>query len=489
MKSLFNFFRHNNQLVESNEIVDSTSNRLFIPLKVYPYALKYRGKLLTKTELDICEEEIKYLLKENFITEIPSIKKIGETYNCSRCENNQLNLFAEIECKLCFKTHLYCRACIQMNRVLECEPLYFWHDQSIIFTEVRQVNYWKGELTKAQKQGAAQSIKALNNQTDKLIWAVTGSGKTELVFPVITKALDQGMRVCVASPRTDVVKEFRQRINPVFKSTSIAALYAGSEEAHDNAQLIVTTNHQLLRFKHTFDLLIIDEVDAYPYISDDRLKKITQRSRKKIGTTIYLTATPDKNLQKLPTVFIPVRYHGNPLIIPQIIYNYQLSKNLSENKLPKHFNQILNTRKESKRQLLIFVPTIKLSIDLKESITRMLLNNDFIQTTSEVKTVNASDEDRGEKVKLFREKKIYCLITTTILERGVTFPSIDVIVINADNPIFNSAALVQIAGRAGRSSDDPKGDVYFLINNNTRSIKQCLKDLKFMNILAKEVKL
>ncbi len=472
---------------ESDQIIDSSSYRLSIPLKVYPYALKYHGKLLTKDELLISKQKLEYLIKENYLKVLPSINQTANNTECLRCKNNSFECFALIDCKRCLNTHLYCRSCLQMNRVLACESLYYWHDKSIVFKEIEQVNHWQGELTNAQQYGAKKAINAFEHQTDKLIWAVTGSGKTELVFPVITHALEQGMRVCVASPRVDVVKEFRLRVESAFKNVSIAALYAGSEEQYENAQLIISTNHQLLRFKRAFDLLIIDEVDAYPYSSDQRLKKITQRSRKKQGTTIYLTATPNQSLKKLPTVFIPTRFHQQPLIIPQLKYSYQLNKSLKDKKLPSEFTQVLNSRKKPQRQLLIFVPTVKLSIDLKAEIIRMLINKSLIKNKIEVESVHASDENRSEKVNKFREKKLYCLITTTILERGVTFPSVDVIVIQADNQVFNSAGLVQISGRAGRSSADPNGHVYFMINNNTEAIKKSIKDLKYMNALTNEL--
>jgi competence protein ComFA len=43
-----------------------------------------------------------------------------------------------------------------------------------------------------------------------------------------------------------------------------------------------------------------------------------------------------------------------------------------------------------------------------------------------------------------------CLLTTTILERGVTFKHVWVIIIAADDAIYPPASLVQIAGRVGR---------------------------------------
>ena len=49
-----------------------------------------------------------------------------------------------------------------------------------------------------------------------------------------------------------------------------------------------------------------------------------------------------------------------------------------------------------------------------------------------------------------REATYEILLTTMILERGVTFERISVIVLGADHPVFTKSSLVQIAGRADR---------------------------------------
>src|SRR5690606_22417394 len=75
--------------------------------------------------------------------------------------------------------------------------------------------------------------------------------------------------------------------------------------------------------------------------------------------------------------------------------------------------------------------------------------------------VHSEDPERKEKVVKMRRNEISLLLTTTILERGVTFPNIDVAVIGAEDDIFTEAALVQIAGRVGRSVDFPTGNITF----------------------------
>lgn len=91
------------------------------------------------------------------------------------------------------------------------------------------------------------------------------------------------------------------------------------------------------------------------------------------------------------------------------------------------------------------------------------------------------DQNREEKINQFREKKLHALITTTILERGVTFPSVDVVVLGAGHEVFNEAALVQIAGRAGRSADDPSGEVIFFHDGKTYAMEKARQMILDMN--------
>jgi competence protein ComFA len=73
------------------------------------------------------------------------------------------------------------------------------------------------------------------------------------------------------------------------------------------------------------------------------------------------------------------------------------------------------------------------------------------------------------------------LLTTTILERGVTFPNIDVAVVGAEDDLFSESALVQIAGRAGRSKDYPKGAVMFFHYGKTEAMFKARRQIQSMN--------
>src|SRR5699024_6869472 len=79
-----------------------------------------------------------------------------------------------------------------------------------------------------------------------------------------------------------------------------------------------------------------------------------------------------------------------------------------------------------------------------------LIKHQTDKTPNQITNVQAEDTDREEKIASFRQKKFKALITTTILERGVTFPSVDVLVLHAGHQVFDAAAVMNSTGRAGR---------------------------------------
>ncbi|GAQ19202.1 primosome assembly protein PriA [Oceanobacillus picturae] len=340
----------------------------------------------------------------------------------------------------------------------------------------------------AQQKAADRIASAVENKEKELLsWAVCGAGKTEMLFPAISIALKLGKRICLATPRADVVRELRPRIQQAFANATVQALYGGSKDKEGTAQLILATTHQLLRFKQAFDVLIIDEIDAFPFHADPSLSFAAERAIKLESTTIYLTATPRKQQLKrirnnlLPHIFVPRRFHGYPLPVPQMKQVSQHKSQLKKKKLPPSFLKWLLNRKHPERQILVFVPTVSLADHLSVPLTDLLIRYDIITTKQQASTVHASDGDREEKVQSFRDRDLFMLLTTTILERGVTFPSVDVIILDAGHHVFDQAAIVQIAGRAGRSPDDPFGDVLLFHDGKTDAMVEAVESIRKMN--------
>ena len=119
---------------------------------------------------------------------------------------------------------------------------------------------------------------------------------------------------------------------------------------------------------------------------------------------------------------------------------------------------ILQKAMSNQRRMLIFMPSVLLA----EKLYQLLIKY-FKQVR--IMVAHSRDPERYDKTMAMREARCDWLITTTILERGVTFRDIDVLVVGANHSVFNTASLVQIARESGTSCDYPTGNVYFFTTN------------------------
>ncbi len=426
----------------------------------------------------LLREEIPFELVESpLISKRSGIKfdKKGRAC-CNRCGNSDMELLAEFPCARCGKKCTYCRACIMMGRVSECTPLYGWSGElpEIDATPLQ----WKGSLSDGQRVASDRVVEAVACDEELLIWAVCGAGKTELLFKGIEVAIATGKRVCIATPRTDVVLELTPRLQSVFPSIKVSSLYGGSDDRHQFSPLTITTTHQLLRFYQAFDVMIVDEVDAFPYSVDPMLQFAMKNARKVNSSLIYLTATPSQKWQrecrggKRNFVTIPARFHRRGLPVPEFDWSGNWEKVVKKGRLPSKLHKWIEERLLADTPMLVFVPTVAW---MAKILPLLQMFDDKIES------VHAEDPDRKEKVLRMRKKEIPLLVTTTILERGVTFPGLDVAVLGSENRIFTESALVQIAGRVGRSAMEPTGIVTFFHNGKTESMVKAKNQIVKMN--------
>ena len=294
------------------------------------------GRIFTKEQLP--PELLKKAKRLSSIFE-----KKGELF-CSRCYSQ-----IDKERYLLPIGAYYCRECILLGRVRSDEDLYFFPQESFTFISSLK---WLGQLTEYQERVSKGLLEGVQNKQDTLVHAVTGAGKTEMIYQVVAQVLDQGGAVCIASPRIDVCLELYRRLKEDF-SCDISLLH-GESDPYSRSPLVIATTHQLLKFYQAFDLLIVDEVDAFPYVDNPVLYHAVEQAVKNEGTTIVLTATStdelDKKVQKgiLKRLSLPRRFHGNPLIIPQKVWLSGLNKDLQREKLPAKLVKYLRKQRKTK---------------------------------------------------------------------------------------------------------------------------------------------
>ena len=427
-------------------------------MKVNP---NYLGRLFTEKELT--KEEREAAVKLSAMR-----KKKGKLF-CQRCDSPILE-----EWYLPVGAY-YCRECLLMKRVRSDQALYYFTQEDFPKQDVLQ---WRGQLTPFQEKVSEELIRAVEKKEPTLVHAVTGAGKTEMIYQVVAKVIDEGGAVCLASPRIDVCLELYKRLQNDF-ACEIALLH-GESEPYFRTPLVVATTHQLLKFYHAFDLLIVDEVDAFPYVDNSMLYYAVKNSVKEDGLRIFLTATSTDELDKkvrtgeLKRLSLPRRFHGNPLIIPKPVWLSDFNRCLEKSQLSSKLKAYIDKQRKTGYPLLIFASEIQKGEKLKE-ILQVYFPDEKIGFVSSV------TEDRLEQVQAFRDGELTILISTTILERGVTFPCVDVFVVEANHRLFTKSSLIQIGGRVGRSMDRPTGELFFFHDGLNASIKKAIKEIKQMN--------
>lgn len=375
---------------------------------------------------------------------------------CKRCLNEDESWFYKGSKGWC------CRKCISFGRVLIEEDM-----KSVGLSQNEDCGEYtlKYPLTNDQKMVAAKVLHNIS-KCDVLVQAVCGAGKTEIVIPTISEYLLRQKKVCFAISRRQVVLEVAERLQGYFKNMKVIAVCGGHTDVLDG-DLIVCTCHQLYRYYQAFDLLILDEIDAFPFAGNDVLSQIARTSC--VGNIIYLTATPDEKLKQrceegtLVCLKLNRRPHGKPIPVPR--------KKIAPLWMDYLF-LIRWIKEHAMHPRIIFIPTIRMS----EIIGKVF------QLFEKCYVCTSKTENRDEVIEQFRKEKNGVMFSTTVLERGVTFPHTDVCVFQANHPVFNEASLIQMAGRAGRDFHDPTGDVLFLCDEKSERVDQCISSIEEANL-------
>lgn len=425
----------------------------------------FTGRIWPRTNTPFPQAKIESYIQKGYFDVMKAVT-ITQKLSCRRCHNTSHQKFVSFHCAKCRQICTYCRHCITMGRMCSCDELIIWK------TDPRQLQplktkhqfSWIGQLTPHQARAAKELASSIAQNNNHLISAVCGAGKTEILFSAVFESLQAGKRICVATPRTDVVLELFPRFQQVFPSTCIHALYGGAPKQQGFAQLVIATTHQLYRFEQAFDVMIVDEADAFPYTYDEALQRAVIKAKTKEAPIAFVTATPSQALFNRKTKenwgysFISRRFHGHSLPVPtyQSLWNYE--KMFRKGHIPQKLTRWVKQKLDKNEPFLIFFPTI----DLMETAKPL-----FKEIEPTITSVHAEDPTRKEKVLELRNEQRKGLLTTTILERGITIKNVQVAVVGAENPIFTSSALIQISGRVGRNSQYPDGDIVFFHHGKT----------------------
>lgn len=397
---------------------------------------------------------------------------------CARCGSEDSK---ELPCYACGSTScLLCLACRGMGEHRACSTLVTlanWEGQGDSHSSRGQVELRLSyQLTTPQQEASQRLLEFWAQEEEQaLVWAACGAGKTEVTFALIQRVLQEGGEVLFAIPRQDIVREMTERLRVAFPGTTVASHYSGRPWLAPG-ELVVATTHQVLHFYQRFQLAILDEVDAFPYQGNEMLRRGIRRALLPQGKLVEMTATPLSKREYQRVITIPARYHGYALPEPELVAFPLPAWTTLESIDPPPF--LMESLQGGDHPWLVFAPTIAACVKLQAVFTAVL--------EKPIGLCHSKVENRSEVVREFKAGKIDVIVTTSVLERGVNFPKVGVIVLYADHVVFTVSALVQIAGRVGRTADSPRGPVMFVGTRITAPMKKALAMIQQLNRQARE---
>ena len=433
-------------------------------------------------ELKVDEEEIICLahssVEKGSAQWVPAVKKLGHGWQCQRCGELDVEEWPSF-----YGMAATCRSCESIGPCTSLDVLY--RDQRPLMdgpSEVLFQPHWI--LTEAQRlasEGVFEFIKDAQEET-ALLWAACGAGKTEVCFPSAAWALKHGKSVLFAAPRQDVINDVVPRLQRDFPNYPLQVLTGTTKIKFQSGGMVLATTHQVLRFWQTFDVIFMDEMDAFPYHGSRALEWGLKHALRQNGKILYLTATPSpEGLElirkgKMRLIRLPARHHRNPLPVP----TWERSRHSLEPNgcIDSWVPQLKTLRAHG--PVLVFVPKISW---INPWIKRF--QGSFPDWN--IDGSYSSDPERYLKLERLRQGKLDLFVSTTILERGITLSRIQVVVLAADHSVFDERALVQMAGRAGRTKDNPVGAVVFISKQMTPAMKTAVQWIKEQNICAQEL--
>ena len=325
------------------------------------------------------------------------------------------------------------------------------------------------KLSEEQSELSRRIVENFVKGVDTLVYAVCGSGKTEISYGVLAYAISHGLRAVFALPRRDVVIELYWRMMKAFPNNKIVAVY-GDHHRRLEGDIVILTTHQLYRYPDYFDLLVMDEIDAFPFKGNDVLIALYKKSLR--GHCVLMSATPSKAILKEfhkknhEVLELMTRFHKKPIPVPKVNLSIPLFQTL------KIIKKLREYKKEGK-PCFVFAPTIVLCESLFEKVSLAVKNGSY---------VHSERPDKENVIDDFKKGKLDFLITTSVLERGVTIKNLQVLVFHADNKsIYDSSTLIQISGRVGRKMDSPNGEVVFFAQKQTEEMSDAIRKIEHYN--------
>ena len=318
----------------------------------------------------------------------------------------------------------------------------------------------------------------------RLLQGDVGSGKTIVSLITLANVIESGYQTALMAPTDILARQHYELAKKIFNNLNIKVSFLSGkveykkkkdilDKVKNNKINLLIGTHALFQNKIKFNKLgyvIIDE--QHKFGVKQRMKfaekggsncDVLLMSATPIPRTMILTIYGDMDISQLkekPNNRLPILTYSKP------------EKKLFE------IIKILKKNLTDENQIFWVCPLIKESkiLNYSSAIKRFDWLNKIFPNQVELLHGNLDKEEKEIVLDKFLNKKIKILVSTTVIEVGIDFPSANLIIIENANK-FGLAQLHQLRGRVGRGNKQGVCILLFKENLSKNSVKR-IKILK-----------
>ena len=319
------------------------------------------------------------------------------------------------------------------------------------------------KLTKAQNRALDEIIQDMNLEKimNRLVQGDVGSGKTVVALLALANCVLNGYQGALMAPTeilagqhyislTESLKDFGINVGLLIGSLTKKQKDTVLEQIKNNEIDILIGTHALIEDKVEFNnigLVITDEQHRFGVMQRSKL------SLKGANPDILvMTATP------IPRTLALILYGDLDIsIIDELPPGRQPIETIAieKSKRDRAYNNLVRREVESGRQVYIVCPLVEESeaIEAKSAVELVeeLRAEYFHDLRLGLLHGKMKSSEKDEVMRLFKNKEIDILVSTTVIEVGVNVPNATLMIIeNAER--FGLAQLHHLRGRVGRGS-------------------------------------
>lgn len=341
------------------------------------------------------------------------------------------------------------------------------------------------KLTNAQNRVIEEIKKDMYSTRimNRLVQGDVGSGKTIVAAIAIYIAVKNGYQSALMAPTTILANQHFEELNKYFSKLGIRTEIITSSTTKKNKGIIVEKlkNNEIDVIIGTHSLIEDDvEFNNLGLVITDEQHRFGVKQRMKLGDkgnsveTLVMTATP------IPRTLSIILYGDLDLsIIDEMPPDRKPVKTFVVNdNLEARVNEFIRKQIELGRQAYIVCPLVEENEALELKSVEMLYekykNEVFSELSVEFLHGKMKNKEKDEIMQRFKNNEINILISTTVIEVGISVSNATIMVVeNADR--FGLAALHQLRGRVGRGAHES----FCILKSNNRSL-QSRQRLKIM---------